>query len=118
MNLREAIVHFNKEATCPVNDNLAPGFVSGAICGWGWARTYIGRLLSKYPDEWPHAIPAEAICLYKDGNAWCAVFGNFINLQESPAGFGDTTEEAIANLKEELEKEAKKQPWVETGDHG
>jgi len=33
-----------------------------------------------------------------DGNAWCAVLPDFINLQESPAGFGDTREAAIAAL--------------------
>lgn len=35
---------------------------------------------------------------FMDGNAWCAVHPDFINLQESPAGFGDTREEAIAAL--------------------
>ena len=37
-----------------------------------------------------------------DGNAWCAVMPDFINLQESPSGWGDTKEEAIASLKKEL----------------
>lgn len=35
---------------------------------------------------------------FMDGNAWCAVRPDFINLQESDAGFGDTREAAIANL--------------------
>lgn len=35
---------------------------------------------------------------FMDGNAWCAVKPDFINLQESDAGFGDTREEAIAAL--------------------
>lgn len=39
--------------------------------------------------------------VFKDGNAWCAVYPDFINLQESPAGFGDAPEEARANLKKE-----------------
>lgn len=33
--------------------------------------------------------------LFKDGNAWCAVGPNFVNLQESDAGFGDTPERAF-----------------------
>lgn len=37
---------------------------------------------------------------FKDGNAWCAVHPDFIDLQASPAGFGDTPQEAIANLKQ------------------
>lgn len=37
-----------------------------------------------------------------DGNAWCAVAKNFINLQESPAGFGDTALDALASLCKKL----------------
>lgn len=33
-----------------------------------------------------------------DGNQWCATWPNFINLQESQAGFGDTPEAAVAML--------------------
>lgn len=36
---------------------------------------------------------------FMDGNAWCAVKPDFINLQESPAGFGDTRDAAIAALR-------------------
>lgn len=36
--------------------------------------------------------------VFMDGNTWCAVHSDFINLQESPAGFGDTREQAIQNL--------------------
>lgn len=36
--------------------------------------------------------------VFKDGSAWCAVMPNFINLQESPAGFGDTPEMAREEL--------------------
>lgn len=40
--------------------------------------------------------------LYRDGNAWCATRKDFVNLQESPAGFGDTAIEALAALAKEL----------------
>lgn len=40
--------------------------------------------------------------LQKDGNAWMAARRDFINLQESPAGFGDTALEAFAALAKEL----------------
>ena len=43
-------------------------------------------------------IPHEAICFFKDGDQWCAVFGDFVNLQESKAGFGDTFEDALNEL--------------------
>lgn len=36
--------------------------------------------------------------VFKDGSAWCAVRPDFINLQESDAGFGDTPEAARAAL--------------------
>ena len=47
---------------------------------------------------------AERVCcdLFMDGNQWCAVRRNFENLQESPAGFGDTKLEAMAELAKEL----------------
>lgn len=38
------------------------------------------------------------IKLYKDGDQWCAIYGDFANLQESPAGFGETALEALAAL--------------------
>lgn len=40
--------------------------------------------------------------LTRDGNAWCATRYDFINLQESPAGFGDTCLEALASLCKDL----------------
>lgn len=40
--------------------------------------------------------------LEMDGNQWCATGKNFVNLQESPAGFGDTALEALADLCKNL----------------
>ncbi len=40
--------------------------------------------------------------LFKDGDSWCATRDDFANLQESPAGFGDTALEAISQLCTEL----------------
>lgn len=39
--------------------------------------------------------------IFKDGDQFCAVFNDFINIQESQVGFGDTALEAIAALAEE-----------------
>lgn len=36
---------------------------------------------------------------YMDGNQHCAVLSDFINLQESPAGFGNTAEDAEFKLR-------------------
>ena len=43
---------------------------------------------------WPYAL-----CFVREGNKWACVFGDFRNLAESPAGFGDTLEEARADLR-------------------
>lgn len=39
------------------------------------------------------------ILVKKDGNAWCAHYDDFINLQESVAAFGMTPQEAVDNLR-------------------
>jgi hypothetical protein len=39
------------------------------------------------------------IRLFPDGDQWCALFGD--NLQDGYAGFGETPEEAIADLFEQ-----------------
>ena len=50
------------------------------------------------------------IRVFKDGNQWCAVHPDFVDLQNDPAGFGNTREEAIKALKE---KEKQRSPMPE-----
>ena len=47
---------------------------------------------------------AERVCCdwFMDGDAFCAVRRDFVNLQESPAGFGASLLEAMASLAKEL----------------
>lgn len=40
--------------------------------------------------------------VFRDGAAWCATRKDFVNLQESPAGFGDTALDALAALAKEI----------------
>jgi hypothetical protein len=40
--------------------------------------------------------------LNMDGNKWCAHLPSFINIQESPVGFGDNVLNALASLCKEL----------------
>ena len=54
------------------------------------------------------SIPASAICYFMDGDQWCCVFGDFINLQESPAGFGNTQIEALKDLIKNFQSEKDK----------
>jgi len=48
-----------------------------------------------------HVESALGVRTFRDGNQWCAVRSDFISLQESPAGFGDTRAEALATLEKE-----------------
>lgn len=50
--------------------------------------------LGPRPEWWNTNILVE-----KDGNLWCAHFDDFANLQESPAAFGATPDEAVKLLK-------------------
>lgn len=50
------------------------------------------HLIKNYPEA---CVPDEALCLFRDGNRWCCVRGDFIELQESQAIFGETPEEAM-----------------------
>ena len=45
-------------------------------------------------------LKANRFKLFMDGDQWCATYPNFIDLQESPAGFGSTKVEALINLFE------------------
>jgi hypothetical protein len=49
-----------------------------------------------------------------DGNAWCATRHDFVNLQESPAGFGDTPMIALGEL---LLEETKAAVWKGKYEH-
>lgn len=49
--------------------------------------------------------------LFKDGNQWCATESNFVDLQESPAGFGDTALEAMGALGREIDFKTTKLYW-------
>jgi hypothetical protein len=54
----------------------------------------------KIPPSGPWPFPADAMCFFRDGDNWCCVRPDFVNLQESPAGFGSTRESAAASLIE------------------
>lgn len=97
--LIEKLNWFSREAVCEVNDGLLPGYVAGAYSGWGAARNLVSKWLR---ETQPPALPAAAVCFFKDGDRWCCVNGDFINLQESPAGFGETFEEALDELRKIL----------------
>ena len=60
--------------------HLAPPYVPAFACDW-------------------HGGPKETgIRFVRDGNMWCAFMPGFENLQESPAGFGETQDLAEVDL--------------------
>ncbi|MBT1685918.1 hypothetical protein [Dawidia soli] len=42
---------------------------------------------------------------FKEGHGWAAAFNDFTSRHESPTGFGNTPEEAFADLMREKQKE-------------
>lgn len=71
------------------------GELSRMLAGQGLA-TDIAEAMAKSQKS---GVPNEACCFFEDGDKWCAVHGDFQNLEESPAGFGDTFEEALDQLQ-------------------
>lgn len=59
-------------------------------------------------DDAEHYAKRLGIRIDLDGNMWCATGPNFTNLQESPAGFGETKLEAMAALAKDMKLPAGK----------
>jgi hypothetical protein len=57
------------------------------------ARNYAVSAEAK-PEWW-----GDGTQVFMDGDTWCAVNRDFINLQESPAGFGCSPKEAVIELR-------------------
>jgi hypothetical protein len=55
------------------------------------------------------------IILKRDGNSICAHLNDFINLQESPAGFGATLKEAVVGLLKDLKYHCHSAMWTGYG---
>jgi len=70
--------------------------------------------LSTPPDIPKGAVEVTGYRIDKDGDQWCAVGPDFIDLQQSPAGFADTPGEALEALMKAFGKEwaAKNGDWV------
>lgn len=72
---------------CGANRDRVQDLASKWHCDDADAQTYADRV---------------GVLLSKDGDQWCATRENFVDLQESPAGFGDTALEAISVLCKNL----------------
>ena len=71
----------------------------------GADKSSVDELAAKWgcnDDDAEHYARALLVTLQLDGNMWCATGPGFQNIQESPAGFGATKLEAIAELAKAL----------------
>jgi len=85
---RQSAWDFLVEAgTCDVNMDRVNELATKWGCSDEDAETYADRA---------------GVILSKDGDQWCATRKDFTNLQESPAGFGDTALIAFTALCKEL----------------
>lgn len=67
----------------------------------GARKSRIDELAQKWlcnDDDAEHYAKRVGIRIDRDGNMWCATGPGFTNLQESPAGLGETKLEAMAEL--------------------
>lgn len=93
---------------CPSGHCDEPAYGERPVCRQ-WYNAYSGDMMredGRYSGYVPdlacsmHGGPTSRV--FMDGNAWCAVRPDFINLQESPAGFGETPEAARNQLETAL----------------
>ncbi len=82
---------------CPRCGSVTSEYGGGFNCHKDYCGNSAGSFTCRTIDEWPKWWNT-GVNVIKDGNAWCATGDGFINLQESDAGFGDTPNEAVADL--------------------
>ena len=76
-----------------------------------WRNAYTGRM-NRFDGLYNGYVPGLAcaghggprLLVQQDGNAWFAALPGFTNLQECVTGWGDTKDEAVAALLDELKK--------------
>jgi hypothetical protein len=85
---------FSCDACYAKNNACAP-----RVNGYGEASTFSKgeRFRHMFIEYVERIVPVE-VNIKLDGNMWHASFSDFINLQESPSGFGETKVKAVANL--------------------
>jgi len=74
-----------------------------------WAAGARKSRTQELADKWgcddqdaEHYADIVGVNIFLDGNRWCATRKDFVNIQESPAGFGHNALEAMAELAKKL----------------
>lgn len=82
---------------CPTCGSVTSTYGGGYSCHNGYcahsADNFVCNAGPK-PDWWNTGVR-----VYLDGSKWCATDAGFENLQESPAGFGDSPDDAVSDLR-------------------
>ena len=82
---------------CPECGHGCTTYGGGWACAHPFCQHSVGYIVCNNgpePDWWG------SVRVYLDGGSWCATGPGFVNLQESPAGFGRTPREAVKALRE------------------
>lgn len=96
-------VTHRKLGPCPRCGHPTVEYGGGFSCNNRYCRNNSSIFVCNTPDSWPEWWNKD-INVVLDGNAWCAHDDEFINLQESIAGFGDTPGDAVIDFIRQKQK--------------
>ena len=82
---------------CPRCGAVTSEYGCGFNCHEDYCPNNASNFTCRTVDDWPEWWDTD-ILVALDGNSWCATKKGFVNLQESPAGFGNTPNEAVTDL--------------------
>lgn len=90
---------YNREllGPCPRCGSVTSSYGGGMNCHGEYcpnSASIFAHRADPFPDWWNTDIQ-----VYLDGDMWCAVNGDFINIQESPVGFGINPNAAVVVLR-------------------
>lgn len=85
---------------CPACGNITSNYGGAYSCHSPYCPNSANMFVCSpepTPDWWETEIDVKL-----DGDQWCATDAGFVNLQESPAGFGKTPREAVEELRKSV----------------
>lgn len=121
----ELIYKPSSDAAMDIRDSdlarcMWPMDIQDRECAWnilveglalGASKSRVNELAQKWfcdDDDAERYAKRLGISICRDGNMWCATGPGFTNLQESPAGFGETKLEAMAELAKDMKLQSGK----------
>ena len=69
---------------------------------------------SKNKPDTRNFVPPSAVCFFREGDSWGCVAEDFVDLHNSPAGFGDTMLAALVDVRKSVKKERPAHPATKT----